>query len=175
MATPSPEQQTERVRVVRDRQGKVVGFQDPDRASRFISRADALPRLRYSIDNQRIQDSFGNEVGIGALGVPGRGISVAFKVKEATYKPLPTDATTFSPRPNQEIVERTVFIDRDGKLIESQTSYGLGEKYDPSKTGGKWRRDASKAVGAKEGERLLTSDLKRAVAHHEFLVKDISG
>ena len=175
MVTPAPEERGQRVRVVRDKSGRVVGFQDPDRGNVFITRSDAIPRLRFSVDNQRIEDSFKNPVGVGSLGLPGRGVTVGFKVKEATYKPLSTDPTTFTPRPNQEIVERTVFIDRNGKLVSSETSYGLGKKYDPSKTGGRWRRAASKAVGAGEGQRLPTRDLKRAVAYHEFLVKDISG
>lgn len=175
MVTPRPDQTGQRVRVVRDKSGRVVGFQDPDKRNIFISRADAIPRLRYSVDRQRVEDSFKNEVGVGALGLPGRGVSVAFKTKQATYQPLPTDPTTYTPRPNQEIVERTVFIDRDGKLVSSETSYGLGKKYDPTKAGGRWRRAASKAVGAGEGQRLPTRDLKRAVAHSQFLVKDISG
>jgi hypothetical protein len=100
---------------------------------------------------------------------------VAFKVKEATYRPLPTSPQDFQPKPNQEVIERTVFITREGKLVSSETSYGLGEAYDPAKTGGRWRRAASKAVGAGEGKRLPTSDLARAVAMQEFLVKSISG
>ena len=175
MATPRRDPRDLRVRIVRDRQGRVVGFQDPDKRSIFISRKDAIPRLRHSIERNRIEDSFGNEVGVGALGLPGRGIDVAFKAKMASYKPLPTDPRTYNPKPNQEIVERTTFITREGKLVTSETSYGLGEKYDPSKTGGRWRRAASKAVGAGEGKRLPTSDLQRAVAHREFIIKDISG
>ncbi len=161
--------------MVRDRQGKFVGFQDPDQAGRFISRKDALPRLRYSIEKNYVQDSFGNDVGVGALGLPGRGVDVAYKVKGATYRPIRTDPNDFTPKPNQELIERTVFITREGKLVTSETSHGLGEKYDPSKTGGRWRRAASKAVGAGEGQRLPTSDLQRAVAFREFVVKDISG
>ncbi len=163
------------MRVVRDKAGRVVGFQDPDRRSVFISRKDAIPRLRYSVERQRVEDSFGTRVGVGALGLPGRGVTVSFQVKEATYKPLPTDPKTFTPRPNQEIVERTVFIDQKGKLVISETSYGLGEKYDPTKSGGRWRKSASDALGVKPGQRLPTSDLQRAVAHHQFLVKNISG
>lgn len=175
MVTPRPEEIARRVHVARDRQGKIVGFQDPDRGYKFISRQDALPRLRYSVEKSRIEDSFGKEVGVGSLGLPGRGVSVGFKVKEATYRPLPTTPQDFQPRANQEVIERTVFITREGKLVSSETSYGLGEAYDPTKAGGRWRRSASQAVGAKEGERLPTSDLARAVAHQEFLVKEISG
>lgn len=175
MVTPKGEEIARRVQVARDRQGRVVGFQDPDRGYRFISRQDALPRMRYNLDKSRIEDSFGNEVGIGALKVPGRGVSVAFKVKEATYKPLPTSPQDFQPSASQEVIERTVFLTREGKLVSTETSYGLGEAYDPTKAGGKWRRDASQAAGAKEGERLLTSDLARLQVGQEFLVKTITG
>ena len=175
MVTPKPEEIARRVHVARDRAGKVIGFQDPDRGYRFISRKDALPRMRYSIERSRIEDSFGREIGVGSLSLPGRGVTVGFKVKEATYRPLPTSPQDFRPTASQEVIERTVFITREGKLVSTETSYGLGEAYDPTKTGGRWRRSASQAVGAKEGERLPTRDLARAVAHQEFLVKSISG
>jgi len=88
---------------------------------------------------------------------------------------LRVDPKTFTPKPNQEIVERTVFITKEGRLVTSETSYGLGKKYDPAKTGGRWRRAASKAAGVGESGRLPTSDLQRFVAHKEFIIKSISG
>ncbi len=175
MVTPRPEEIGQRIRVARTKDGKIIGFQDPDRGNRFVSRKDALPRMRYSVEKSRIEDSFGNEIGVGSLGLPGRGVTVGFKVKEATYKPLPTSPQNFQPRANQEVIERTVFLTREGKLVSTETSYGLGQDYDPAKAGGKWRADASKAVGAKEGERLPTRDLSRAIVYQEFLVKSISG
>ena len=175
MVTPKGEEIARRVQVARDRQGRVVGFQDPDRGMKFISRQDALPRMRYSIERSRVEDSFGNEVGVGSLSLPGRGVTVGFKVKEAIYKPLPTRPQDFQPSASQEVIERTVFLDREGRLVSTETSYGLGEAYDPTKTGGRWRRSASDAVGAKAGERLPTSDLARAVVMQEFLLKEISG
>lgn len=175
MATPRRDLERLRVRVARDRKGRVVGFQDPDKRSVFISRKDAISRLRINKDTRQVEDSFGNRVGIGALGLPGRGIELTYKTKSAAYKPLATDPRSYNPKPNEEIIERTTFATKGGKLITSETSYGLGEKYDPSKTGGRWRRDASKALGVSEGGRLPTRDLKRAVLHKEFIIKRISG
>lgn len=175
MATPRPERLGQRVRVVRDRQGRVVGFQDPDKRNIFIRRVDAVPRLRYSVERSQVEDSFGNRVGVGALGLPLRGYDVAFKVKEAAYRPLAIDPLSFRPNPDQELIEKTTYTTKDGKLVTSEMSYGLGEKYDPSKTGRKWRHEASKALGRPEGERLPTRDLKRAVLYKEFIVKTTTG
>jgi hypothetical protein len=160
-----------RVRVVRDSSGRVIGFQDPDQGSRFISRADALDRLRYNIEKAQVEDSFGNGVGVGALSIPGRGVTVGYKNGEAVYTPLEGDPSTFKPDPNQEIIERTIFIDKDGNLVTVEISYGYGNGYDPAKYGGKWRYEASQALGLEEGERLPTSDLQRAVAGQEFTIK----
>jgi len=175
MAAPRRDLERLRVRIVRDRKGRVVGYQDPDQASRFISRADAIPRLRINKDTRQVEDSFGNRVGVGALGLPGRGVELTYKTKTAAYTPLAADPRTYNPKPNEEILERTTFATKEGKLVTSETSYGLGEKYDPSKTGGRWRRDASKALGVPEGGRLPTRDLSRAVLNKEFIIKRISG
>lgn len=175
MATPRRDPRDLRVRVVRDRRGEFVGFQDPDKRSIFISRKDATSRLRINKDTRQVEDSFGNRVGVGALGLPGRGVELLYKTKAASYRPLAADPRTYNPRPNEEILERTTFATKGGRLITSETSYGLGEKYDPSKTGGRWRRDASSALGVPEGGRLPTRDLRRAVLHKEFIVKRISG
>ena len=175
MALPRRDIESLRVRIVRDRKGRVVGFQDPDKRSVFISRKDAIPRLRINQDTRQVEDSFGNRVGVGALGLPGRGIDVTYKVKMASYKPLATDPRSYNPKPNEEILERTTFATKGGRLVTSETSYGLGEKYDPSKTGGRWRRDASKALGVPEGGRLPTRDLRRAVVFKEYIIKRISG
>ncbi len=175
MATPRRNLEDLRVRIARDRKGRVVGFQDPDKRSVFISRADAVKRLRINPDTRQIEDSFGNRVGVGALALPGRGIELVYKTKMASFTPLAVDPRTYNPKPNEEIIERTTFATKKGRLITSETSYGLGEKYDPSKTGGRWRRDASKALGVSEGGRLPTRDLQRAVLHKEYIIKRISG
>lgn len=168
-----PEEENKLVRVIRDREtGVVVGFQDPD-TGRFISRADALPRLRYSVEKSQIIDSFGNDVGVGAIGTPRSGNVVQFKVKEAEYTPLTTDPAAFRPNQNQEVVERTIFITPEGKLVSSETSYGLGTRYKPETAGGRWRKEAAEALKVDPNKRLPTKDLKRAVARQEYLVKTI--
>lgn len=165
-----------RVRVVRDSSGRVVGFQDPDSTPRnqFISRADALDRLRYNVEAAQIEDSFGNDVGVGALALPGRGVTVAYKNGSATYTPLPGDPAAFKPNPNQEIVERTIFIDRNGRLVTVETSYGYGQTYDPARYGGRWRKAASEALGLAADERLPSQDLQRAVVGKEYMIKTSS-
>ena len=62
MVARSPDEEGLRVRAVRDQDGKLVGFQYPDQGGRFISRQDAIERMRYSIEAGEIQDSFGNSV-----------------------------------------------------------------------------------------------------------------
>lgn len=162
-----------RVRVVRDSEGKVIGFQDPDRGNRFISRADAIRRLEYSVERGAILDSFGNPVGVGALHTPGSGYSVTYATKEATYTPIGVSPLEFRPNANQEVIERTVFVAQDGSLVATETSYGIGRPYDPHKFGGRWRRAASEALGLGANERLPTADLQRAVAWQEYQVKTI--
>lgn len=174
MTESMEEEQNPGVRVVRNRTtGSVVGFQDP-LTGRFLSRTDAISRLHYSVERGQIEDSYQNPVGVGNLGIPSRGQRVAFKVKEADYQKLSVDPVTFRPSANQEVVERTVFITKDGKFVTSETSYGLGEKYDPAQSGGRWRKEAAEALGVKGDQRLPTVDLKRAVAYREFIVKTIT-
>jgi len=173
MVAPNPEQSELRVQVVREREtGRFVGFRDPE-SGRFISRTDAMSRLNYNPQSNRIEDSFGNAVGVGALAIPGRGIRVAYRTAEALYEPVKTDPSALRPGPNQEIVERTVFITKDGRLVTSETGFGLGKRYDPSKYGGRWRQAASEALGLQPSQRIPTSDLKRAVAYHEVMVRTI--
>jgi hypothetical protein len=173
MVLPGEVPQGPRVRVVRDAQGRFIGFQDPELGARFISRADAISRLRYSTERAAILDSFGNEVGVGALALPGRGQQVAYKFKTVEYTNLNLAPQEFTPGTNQELIERTVFIDAEGNLVTSEMSYGLGTKFDPAKGGGRWRKAASEALGIPEQERKSTRELKRAVAYQEYIVKTI--
>ncbi len=169
-----PDSQDLPVRVVRNRTtGALVGFQDPG-TGRFLSRTDAIARLQYSPERGQVEDSFANPVGVGSLGIPARGQHVTFKVKEADYQRLSVDVNTFKPSSNQEIVERTVLVTKEGKLVTSETSYGLGQKYQEGKYGGRWRQEASEALGTDKKARLPTKDLERAVAYREFIVKTIS-
>ena len=161
------------MRAVYSRTGRFVGFQDPDQGGRFISRQDATRRLQYNQTAGRIVDSFGRFVGVANLSLPARGQTVAFQVKTAVYRPATQAPTQITPQPNQEIIERTIFVTSEGRLITSEISHGLGNKFDPAKAGGRWRAQASRALGLKEGERLQTRALRRAVASKQFLVKTI--
>lgn len=173
LPTETPGKPEPRVRAVRDAQGRIVGFQDPDKGGRFISRSDAIRRVSVDVETNEIRDSFGNRVGIGSLAIPGRGIEVAYKIRSAEYKPLTVNPEDFRPNADQELIERTVFIGRDGKLMTAEISYGGGGEYDPAKNGGKWRYEASKALDLPSNVRLPTQDLQRAVAYTEFVVKTI--
>lgn len=163
-----------RVRIVRDSEGRVIGFQDPDFGNRFITRSEAINRLKYDREMGQIVDSFNSPVGVGSLAFPGRGEEVAFRTKNALYTPLGVDPTTFRPKPNQEIVERIVIIDKNGNLVRSETSYGLGNRFDPSKRGGWWRKKVSESLGLKPNERLPSADLQRAVVRRDYILKDLS-
>lgn len=163
-----------RVRAVRDSRGRIIGFQDPDFGNRFISRSEAINRLKYDRGLEQIVDSFGNGVGIGSIAFPSRGEEVAFKTKNAIYTPLPTTPENFRPKPNQELIERIVVIDKDGNLHRFENSYGLGKRYDQSRRGGWWRKSISDSLGIPANERIPSSDLRRAVVRKDFILKNLS-
>lgn len=171
MVARAPNVEGLRVRVVRDPEGNLVGFQDPDQGARFISRQDAIERMTYSIEEGEIQDSFGNGVGVGSLALPLRGVSVATKNTITDYLAVRGDPLDVRPASNQEIIERTTFITKSGRLVTVETGFGYGRRYDPSKYGGRFRQQAAAALELPEGERLPTSDLKRAVAYQEILIR----
>jgi hypothetical protein len=162
-----------RVKVIRDKSGQVRGFQDPD-TGQFISRKDAIARVSFDAEKAEITDSFGNPVGVGALRIPKAGVSVAFKAKQAEYKPIVVDPSSYTPGANEEIIERLVFLGTDGKLVVKDISYGLGTRYDPNKKGGAYRMRASEALGKEPGERLPTRDLDKALLSQEFMIKTIT-
>lgn len=171
---PEEEEFTPRVRAVRDSSGRVVGFQDPDQGNRFISRADAINRLKYSPQQGQILDSFGNPVGVGALQFPGRGLEIATTNKILSYQRAGDDPMLIKVRSNQELVEQITLINKDGSLTQIETSYGHGKGYDPTKRGGWFRQKASEALGVPASQRLTTSDLYRSVARRDFIVKTVS-
>jgi len=175
MVLPEEEEYLGRVRVVRTESGRLVGFQDPDRGNRFITRAEALDRLTYSVERDQVQDTFGNRVGIGGLAIPNRGIKVTYAVKSATYQPIPEDPLQYKPASNQEIIERFVIIKPDGSLTHFEISHGSGKAYDPAKGGARWRTQVSEALGLPTEARLPTKDLKRAQYYSEVVVKTVSG
>jgi hypothetical protein len=173
-----------RVRAVRVRPG-VVQYQDPDVAFRrtyrdgrvvtitnpFITRNNAIARLRFDFDRNRVLDSFDDVVGSRYLGIPSTGRVSERKVFDLRWDRLGTDPRRYDPRPNEEIVERLVLVDKNGNIYTRETSYGLGQKYDRSKRGGWYRAQTSRALGLEEGKRVETRDLQKAVIHREFIRK----
>lgn len=163
-----------RVRVVKDQTGRIVGYQDPDFNNRFITRDEAIIRMKFNVETSEIIDSFGRSVGEGVFAYPLRGRTVTFVEREARYIPLTEHPLRFRPASNQEIVERVTVIGKDGKLYSFETSYGLGVKFSEHKYGGRYRQKISDALELPENERLPTSDLQRAVINVEYLVKTIN-
>jgi hypothetical protein len=179
-----------RVRIV-DFGGGRYGFQDPDAVSLyqrpdgsvftvqnpFVGNMFATQRVTYEPELGFLSDSLGNRVPIGALRMPGGGSVVDYKTVKAVWEPLGVDPRSFTPTHNQEIVERVVFLDAEGRLQTLNLSYGEGEKYDRSKTGEKWRWFATKMTGEDadpgEGNRTDTRELQKHVVVREFLVKTI--
>ncbi len=108
---------------------------------------------------------------------PGAGSVVDYKTVQAVWKPLDVDPRSFTPGSNQEIIERVVFQDAQGRMMTLNLSYGEGEKYDRSKTAEKWRYFAARASGEEadpgEGNRIETRELAKQVVLREFLVKTI--
>ena len=176
-----------RVRAVRTGP-KTIAYQDPDYKvlrvypdgttrtlhNLFISREPAIDRLVFDFKSNKILDSFGNSVGLRHLGIPSVGRVTDYKVMTVKHMPMIGDPRRFIPASNQEIVERVVFVDKNGKLIVSRTSWGLGQKYDRSKRGGWWIDKAKKAAGLEPGEKATTRELKRAQIHREFVVKTLT-
>ncbi len=178
-----------RVRAVRLGRGR-WGFQDPDIVVRrtfsdgstriirnvFIGRSDAISRLAFDFEGNRLVDSFGRNPSISSLKLPLRGESFTFQGGAVSeWKPLDVDPRRIRPDVNQEIVERVVFVNRDGSLTVRNYSYGRGERYDRSLTGTKWRADAARALGETsdpgEGKRRPTRELSAAMAAREFLIR----
>ena len=173
-----------RVRAVRPRPG-VVQYQDPDvrfdrhyRDGRvvpitnpFMTQNNALARLRYDFDRNRALDSFGQEVGARFLGIPSSGRVSERRVFNLQWERLGVDPRRYTPRDNEEVIERLILVDRKGNIFSRETSYGLGEKYDRDRRGGWFRAQTSRALEAEEGKRLTTRELQRAVLHREVVVK----
>jgi len=182
------------IRIINPSKGRVrsvqlgggrIGFQDPDLVYQqmrpdgrivtirnvFISREPAIERLTFNFGTNRINDSLGQQVGVGNLGLPTTGRIAEYKIQTSTWMPLGVDPRRYRPAVNEEIIERVIFVDREGRLRVVRTSYGLGEKYDLSKYGGRWRSWASRALGLPEDERLTTEKLKKAQVSREFILK----
>lgn len=175
-----------RVRSVRTRPG-VLQYQDPDLViertyddgrvvtirNPFIARNQAVTRVQFDFDRNRIVDSFGNVIGSAHMGIPSSGRVAERKIFDLVYRPLGQDPRQFTPKENQEVIERLVLVDRNGNVFTRETSYGLGERYDRSKRGGWYRAQTSRALGIEEGKRMSTRQLRKAVLHREFIVKTL--
>jgi len=171
MTTPEEEEQPERVRVVRDSSGRVVGFQDPDFGNRFITRDEALSRLRYDSGKSQILDSFGNPVEVGALHYTVSHAPVAFINGVWEYRGIGQDPSRARPGASQEVVEQTTVINKDGTLTTIEISGGAGKRWQENKSGGKWRYEMSKALGLGKDEKLPTTDLTRFVVRKDYFIR----
>ncbi len=175
-----------RVRAVRVRPG-LVQFQDPDEViertyadgrivtirNQFIAREQAIPRLHFDFQVNRIRDSFGRFVGVAHLKVPAMGRVVDFVELQARYRPLTIDPRRYDVRENEEIIERLVLLDREGNIVTRETSYGLGQKYDRARRG-KWFFGVTRdRIGVETGKKVETRELEKAVLSREFIVKRI--
>jgi len=173
-----------RVRAVRVRPG-VVQYQDPDvrfertyRDGRvvqitnpFMTQKNAIARLRFDFDRNRVLDSYGEPVAARYLGIPSSGRVSERRVFNLTWDRLPVDPRRYTPAGNEEIIERLVLVDRKGNIFTRETSYGLGQKYDRALRGGWYRAQTSRALELEEGKRVETRDLQKAIIHREFIVK----
>lgn len=171
------------------KEGRFVGFQDPDiyiertyadgtvtrYRNPFVGREAGITRIHYDFDANELRDSFGNAVGVAQLAFPKAGTDIAYIQRRVRWLPYTGDITRYIPKPNEEIVERVVFVRSDGEVRMVPTKYGMGKKYDPSKTGGRWRAAASRSLGLPEDVRATTAELQKAVLHKEYLIKRISN
>ncbi len=164
----------QRVRVVRDQYGRLVGYQDPDKNNRFIAREEAVKRILYDFDKMYFSDSYNTKILEAEILTPLRGTTVHFVERSAVYTPMLESPNRFRPASNQEVIERLVVVGKDGRVHVVDTSYGLGVRYNENKYGGRWRQRVSEALELPENVRLPTSDLKRAVASVEYIVKTIT-
>jgi hypothetical protein len=162
-----------RVRIVRGINGKLVGYQDPDNNNRFILRTDAIKRLFYDSEKMYLTDSFGRSIMDADLRMVFRGERINFIERAAIYTPMMESPSRFRPASNQEVIERVLVVDKNGRVIEFDTSFGLGVRYNQYRYGGRWRQKISEALGLPENARIPSSDLKRAVYSVEYLVKTI--
>jgi hypothetical protein len=163
-----------RVRIIRDPQGRVRGYQDPDANNRFIDKETAISRLKFNPEARQIQDSFKNEMPVGQLGVRIGGV-VLNKVNVAeSYQSISGNIRNVVPTSHQEIIERVSVLTKDGRVETIEISYGRGQEYVEGKNGGYWRYRIATAAGISDGRRLPSTDLKNRVLNQEFLIKTVS-
>jgi len=155
----------------------------PDGSSELIEHpilrsVDAVERLGYDFNVQRIRDSYGRFVGTGALVFPEEGVLfTGLRGTEMFTTPFTLRPEAYEATPGTELIERVVFINRDGSLRLQESILRLGNDYDPSHHSGGFIREGMAAAGVRrEGPRLTAEQYKKvlgAVIHREYLVREV--
>ncbi len=170
-----------------DIEGDVKGWRDPDlvlgtQTGRIVSdvverplltREQALSRLRFNVENGRVEDSVGNWVPQGALRTgPGGTLISGFNHSSLyqTAQELGINVSRFKPAANQSVIEHIVVVDSDGNLRSVNISARQGIGYKRADTASKWGAQMRDALGVKSGERINYRALSDAVVLREFLV-----
>jgi len=142
-----------------------------------LNSLEAIPGLRYDFDSARIRDSFGRFVGVGSLSFPEEGVQFT-GLRGAVMQSLPFSARpeTFMSSPSVELIERVIFVNRDGTLRDQEWSWGRGREYDPSHHSGGFMAEGMAAAGVRRtGARLTDEEYKKvlgAVLHREYTVRE---
>lgn len=157
------------VRFARDRLGRSF-FTDPDTGRRITS-DDALRRVTYDFRSGRIRDSFGHYVGMAALRLPGSGRVVTLPNMDVIYSNLIRDPRIYRVAGNEELIERLVVVERNGRLRTVNISYGLGRNYDPARSGKRWAAELASSTGVKPGRPEAYRTYKEAVLDRTFIIK----
>lgn len=162
-----------RVRLWTDPRAGYIRFQDPDQNNRFISREEGLSRIQYNPMTKRLEDSFGVAVGPGIYGISAEGVIQTFAKRTIHDERLTTSVSNYKTQANQEIVEHTVMIDPDGKAVHSYISYGLGNNYRRDRRSKAWYKNAIRELDPKGTKKLGYNDLKEAIIHREFIIREV--
>jgi len=170
-----------------DEFGVVTGWRDPDlvlgtQTGRIISdiierplitREQAFARLRFNIENARVEDSVGNWVPQGVLRTgPGGTLISGFNHSSLyqTAQELGINVSRFKPAANQSVIEHIVIVDSDGNLRSINISARQGIGYKRADTASKWGAQVRDALGVKQGQRIDYRALNDAVVLREFLI-----
>jgi hypothetical protein len=142
-----------------------------------LNSLEAADRLRYDFDSSRIRDSFGRFVGVGSIQFPEEGVWFS-GLRGAQMQTLPFSARpeAFESSPSVELIERVIFVNRDGTLRVQEWSFGRGRKYDTAHHGGGFLREGMAAAGVRrEGARLTAAEyaqVQAAVVSREYVVRE---
>lgn len=90
--------------------------------------------------------------------------------------PFSARPEAFVSSPSVELIERVIFVNRDGTLRVQEWSWGRGRDYDPSHHGGGFLREGMAAAGVRrEGARLTKAEyaqVQAAVISREYTVRE---